>query len=581
MLDTLRVFFSSSITSLSVYDILVLVLFVLALVLTIVFSIILVAAKVRQLDQDVSSRIDENIELDKTILNYLDNISHNLSKKSETTVMSNLNEKPSFTVNAKKQLEEQIADIANPENQNNTPIVTTTSNVLPNNPATNLSPSLPIPATEQDIASLQKATPKTMLANNPLPQLQEKDVAKQNTPIVDDNFNNKKLFDELARLEQKILQQQEETRKLQTLDRERLLKQQYSSNVDSTLANTKSTIPNDNTIYNPNSYDKKFDEVTLNVLDKESSKNELANNTQKNYENNNFDDFDDDYIDDLPLATTQERTGREHRERRNQREDRDSNERRNIHSHERVSESSNRGARTTRDSNYPRDNRKESSSYARENFGNSSPRPTRAHRIDTSRPYDRQAGYENTQGNYRQEQRLSNNRYSATSVAPTRASYGNNYRNETSYNTNLQQGNYASNAPMSNTRYTSLASNRPTTSGYYGRDNAENSSNNYYKQPSNSYTSASSNRLNRNYASNNMANLSPYAANSNTLNQNPMYPRRYTNQPTPLSSSSLGRSIPPRNSSIDNTYNRVGNANNINPNNSLNNRRSSGFGARY
>ncbi|UQY79862.1 Phosphoenolpyruvate synthase regulatory protein [Candidatus Hepatincola sp. Av] len=581
MLDTLRVFFSSSITSLSVYDILVLVLFVLALILTIVFSIILVAAKVRQLDQDVSSRIDENIELDKTILNYLDNISHNLSKKSETAVMSTLNEKPNFTVNAKKQLEEQIGDIANSENQNNTPIVTTTSNVLPSNPATNLSPSLPIPATEQDIASLQKATPKTMLANNPLPQLQEKDVVKQNTPIVDDNFNNKKLFDELARLEQKILQQQEETRKLQTLDRERLLKQQYLSNVDSTLANTKSTIPNDNTIYNPNAYDKKFDEVTLNVLDKESSKKELANNTQKNYENNNFDDFDDDYIDDLPLATTQERAGREHRERRQNREDRDSNERRNIHSHLRVSEYSNRGARTTRNSNYARDNREESSSYTRENLGNNSPRPTRAHRIDTSRPYDRQAGYENTQGNSRQEQRLSNNRYSATSLAPARASYGNNYRSETSYNANLQQGNYANNSPVNNTKYTSLASNRPTTSAYYGRDNAENSSNNYYRQPSNSYTSASSNRLNRNYASNNMANLSPYAANSNTLNQDPMYPRRYTNQPTPLSSSSLGRSIPPRNSSIDNTYNRVGNTNNLNPNNNLNNRRSSGFGARY
>lgn len=594
MLDTLRVFFSSSITSLSVYDILVLVLFVLALILTIVFSIILVAAKVRQLDQDVSSRIDENIELDKTILNYLDNISHSLSKKTETVPIASTKENPSFTSNTKKQLEEQIGNITNLENQNNAPIVTTSSNVLPSSPATNLAPSLPIPATEQDIASLQKTTTtKTMLANNPLPQLQEKEVVKQNAPIIEDSLNNKKLFDELARLEKKILQQQEETRKLQTLDRERLLKQQYLSNVDSTLANTKSAIPNDNTIYNPNSYDKKFDEVTLNVLDTKSSKNEHANNNQQNYENNSFDDFDDDYIDDLPLASNQERTGREHHGSRSHREDRDSNYRRDRNSHDQDRESSNRENRTTRARNHSRDDRRESSSERENNRGNSpnSPRPTRAHRIDTSRPYDRNTSYESTQGNRRYEPTQSNNRYSVT---PTRASYSSNpygSNNYSNYNANVEQDNYAGNPPINNNRYTPLVTNRPTNLGY-SRENNANSTNNYYRQPNNnynssygnSYTPATPNRLNRNYASNNSVNNNPYATSSSNLAQSQisnLQPRRYTNQPVPLSSSPLGRAIPPRNTATGNTYNRMGSTNIGTSNIGLNTRRTSGFGARY
>ncbi|MDR0483825.1 MAG: hypothetical protein LBH40_00905, partial [Alphaproteobacteria bacterium] len=89
MLESITNFFSLSLLELSVYDLVILVLFAVSLILTLVFGLIVIATKVRKLDSDIDSQISKQISNDKAIINYLDVIMNQLSN-SKVDLKSNL-----------------------------------------------------------------------------------------------------------------------------------------------------------------------------------------------------------------------------------------------------------------------------------------------------------------------------------------------------------------------------------------------------------------------------------------------------------------------------------------------------------
>lgn len=72
MVSSLGKFFSTSIVKLSVYDVFVLLIFVVALILTIIFSLIIIATKVRRLNSDFNDHSNAQIASNKAILDNLD-----------------------------------------------------------------------------------------------------------------------------------------------------------------------------------------------------------------------------------------------------------------------------------------------------------------------------------------------------------------------------------------------------------------------------------------------------------------------------------------------------------------------------
>ncbi len=89
MLESIKRFFSLSLLELSVYDLVVLILFVVSLVLTLIFALVVIATKVRKLDKDIENQISEQISSEKVIINYLDLIINHLSKE-KINVKNNL-----------------------------------------------------------------------------------------------------------------------------------------------------------------------------------------------------------------------------------------------------------------------------------------------------------------------------------------------------------------------------------------------------------------------------------------------------------------------------------------------------------
>ena len=114
MLESITKFFSLSLLELSVYDLVILVLFSLSLILTLIFALIVIATKVRKLNNDIDSQINEQISNEKAIINYLDVIMNHLSKekidvksnveirediqKQDTSKINEIIEKNSFNV---------------------------------------------------------------------------------------------------------------------------------------------------------------------------------------------------------------------------------------------------------------------------------------------------------------------------------------------------------------------------------------------------------------------------------------------------------------------------------------------------
>ncbi|MDR2008602.1 MAG: hypothetical protein LBQ34_06500 [Alphaproteobacteria bacterium] len=104
MLESITKFFSLSLLELSVYDLVILVLFVVSLILTLVFGLIVVATKVRKLDNDIESQISKQISSDKAIINYLDVIMNQLSNskvdlKSNGEIRDTVSKQESSSVN--------------------------------------------------------------------------------------------------------------------------------------------------------------------------------------------------------------------------------------------------------------------------------------------------------------------------------------------------------------------------------------------------------------------------------------------------------------------------------------------------
>ncbi|MFL1780909.1 hypothetical protein ABSA28_00618 [Candidatus Hepatincolaceae symbiont of Richtersius coronifer] len=79
MVGKIASFLSSSLMELSVFDLVILILFTLAIVITIVFSLFAIATKVRKLNNDITDQSNTAISNDKIILNQLDTIIDRLS----------------------------------------------------------------------------------------------------------------------------------------------------------------------------------------------------------------------------------------------------------------------------------------------------------------------------------------------------------------------------------------------------------------------------------------------------------------------------------------------------------------------